>query len=335
MSHIFVSYAEEDAQVAKALAAALEAAGYKTWHYERDSTPGESYLVQVYRAIGECAALLLLISPRSILSNQVNSEVVNAFERGKPFIPLRLDITHEEFQQRQEAWRLAIGDAVSLAVPRERVSSVIPAILRGLKGRGLNTADADSSKPAPEPHESSPPGAASPTQAPQVPRRAPEALVGKPYLTLLLLVIVLSYPAYKAIKSFSPKVPAIEGPSTTDRSPTPVNSTSQARVKHSLESPTPKETAGPQALSGESQANNVYNEGVTRLQASDKPGAITKFQESAQLNPKLPEAQAILAELYLDQGKNAEAIAAADRYLALQPNTPRGLSVRYDAYLAM
>jgi tetratricopeptide (TPR) repeat protein len=93
--------------------------------------------------------------------------------------------------------------------------------------------------------------------------------------------------------------------------------------------------AGPQALTGENKAILAYNEGVAKLQANDKPGALAKFEEAAQLNPKLPDAQVVLAELYLDQGKNAEALAAAERYLALQPNAPRALSVQYDAYTAL
>jgi tetratricopeptide (TPR) repeat protein len=93
--------------------------------------------------------------------------------------------------------------------------------------------------------------------------------------------------------------------------------------------------AGPQALTGENKAILAYNEGVAKLQANDKPGALAKFEEAAQLNPKLPDAQIVLAELYLDQQKNAEALAAAERYLALKPNAPRALSVQYDAYTAL
>jgi tetratricopeptide (TPR) repeat protein len=106
------------------------------------------------------------------------------------------------------------------------------------------------------------------------------------------------------------------------------------RVTYTLE-PEAKAAASPQALTGENKAVLAYNEGVAKLQAQDKPAAIAKFEEAATLNPKLPDAQAVLAELYLDQGKNAEALAAAERYLALQPNAPRGLSVQYDAYTAM
>jgi tetratricopeptide (TPR) repeat protein len=104
------------------------------------------------------------------------------------------------------------------------------------------------------------------------------------------------------------------------------------RVTYTLE---PAAKATPAALSGENQAVTAYNEGVTKLQAGDKAAAIPHFEEAEKLNPKLPEAPAILAELYLDQGKNAEAVAAAERYLALKPNDARGLSVEYDAYLAL
>jgi tetratricopeptide (TPR) repeat protein len=108
-----------------------------------------------------------------------------------------------------------------------------------------------------------------------------------------------------------------------------------ARITYTLQPAVVEAAAGPQALTGENQAVLAYNEAVAKLQANDKAGAIAKFEEAATLNPKLPDAQIVLAELYLDQGKNAEALAAAERYLALQPNAPRGLSVQYDAYTAL
>jgi tetratricopeptide (TPR) repeat protein len=104
------------------------------------------------------------------------------------------------------------------------------------------------------------------------------------------------------------------------------------RVSFALQ---PAVKAAPAALSGENQAVNAYNEGVLRLQAGDKAGAIPHFEDAEKLNPKLPEAPGILAELYIDQGKNAEAVAAAERFLALKPNEARGLSVEYDAYQAL
>jgi hypothetical protein len=43
MGHIFISHAEKDAGLALELAKGLEAAGYKTWYFERDSLPGLSW----------------------------------------------------------------------------------------------------------------------------------------------------------------------------------------------------------------------------------------------------------------------------------------------------
>lgn len=75
----------------------------------------------------------------------------------------------------------------------------------------------------------------------------------------------------------------------------------------------------------------VYNEAVAALQGGDLPGAAAKLQQALTLDPDLPEAHVALAEILLEQGKPAEALAAADRFLALRPGDRRGLRARYDA----
>jgi hypothetical protein len=42
MPDIFISHVEEDSAVALQIAHGLEAVGYTTWYYERDSVPGLS-----------------------------------------------------------------------------------------------------------------------------------------------------------------------------------------------------------------------------------------------------------------------------------------------------
>ena len=76
MSQIFISYVQEDSSIALGIARGLEISGYSTWYYERDSVPGPSYLLQTGEAIDDADALLLIVSPSSILSNQVTSEVI-------------------------------------------------------------------------------------------------------------------------------------------------------------------------------------------------------------------------------------------------------------------
>jgi tetratricopeptide (TPR) repeat protein len=92
--------------------------------------------------------------------------------------------------------------------------------------------------------------------------------------------------------------------------------------------------AAPKEMSGSDKAIVAYNEGVVLLKANDLAGAAPKFEQAAALNPELAEAQGALADLYLALGRHPEALAAADRYLTLKPNDPRGLRARYDALKA-
>ena len=133
MADVFVSHAEEDAEVALEVARGLRAAGYSTWTYEENSEPGTSYLLNVEDEIERCRAVVLVISPDSLSSDQVTKEVVRAHEGAKPFVPLRRGISHVEFQQRRKEWRLALGAAVSIDVPPEGAAALAPRIARGLR----------------------------------------------------------------------------------------------------------------------------------------------------------------------------------------------------------
>jgi hypothetical protein len=149
MSTVFISHAEEDRALALEIAGGLERGGYSTWYYERDSSPGLSYLLQVNRAIEACQFVVLVISPQALGSNQVTAEVVRAHETGKPFVPVRAGLSHEEFQRRKPEWNMAVGAAGSIAVPPGGVSQILPEIIEGLEllsaereGRGAALAQA-------------------------------------------------------------------------------------------------------------------------------------------------------------------------------------------------
>jgi Tfp pilus assembly protein PilF len=93
--------------------------------------------------------------------------------------------------------------------------------------------------------------------------------------------------------------------------------------------------APPPADAAEAKARHdaavAYNEGVAALKAKDLQTATAKFQQAATVDPKLAEAHAILAGLYLEQHRPADALAAADRALALEPGKPRVMMDRYQA----
>lgn len=132
MGHVFISHVEEDSALALPLAEGLEAAGFKTWYYERDSLPGHSYLIQTGQAIEDAAAVIVIISPRSIKSAQVTKEIIRGSEAEKPFIPLLCDMSHAEFQRRQPEWREALGSAASLAIPGDGIAKIVPRIVASL-----------------------------------------------------------------------------------------------------------------------------------------------------------------------------------------------------------
>lgn len=92
--------------------------------------------------------------------------------------------------------------------------------------------------------------------------------------------------------------------------------------------------AAAKELSGNDKAILAYNDGVTALRGGDLAGAVPKLEQATSLDPNLAEAHAALAEVYLEMKRNGEALAAADRYLALRPGDARGLRARYDALKA-
>jgi len=88
-------------------------------------------------------------------------------------------------------------------------------------------------------------------------------------------------------------------------------------------------------LEGKNAAVAAYNEGVGKLKADDKAGAMAKFEEALKLNPDLVEAHGVLADLYVDQKKYPEAVASAERVLQAKPNDPAALAALYDAAVGM
>jgi len=136
-NHVFISHVEEDANIALEIAQGLEEAGYKAWFYERDSIPGASYILKTSQAIEQSQAVVLIISPHSLGSHQVHTEVITTHEAGKPIIPILHGIAHVEFQQRQPEWRRIMGSATSIALPKQGTSAILPRIIAGLADLGI------------------------------------------------------------------------------------------------------------------------------------------------------------------------------------------------------
>ncbi len=134
MPDVFISYAQEDTEIAEALAAGLEEEGFSTWRYEADVGAGDDYLLSTRHNIEACKAFLLLISPSGVDSDQIDKEVVRAHECRKPFVPVLYRIDYDEFGERQPKWQQAIGSATAVVVPKNGdVSVIMPRLLTGMK----------------------------------------------------------------------------------------------------------------------------------------------------------------------------------------------------------
>ena len=134
---LFISYVAEDSDTALQIAQGLEQAGYSTWFYGRDGLPGVSYLAWELQAIERAQVFLLLISPNSLASHQVDVEVAHAHEAGKPQMPVLIGIPHEEYQARKPIWNAAGATATSISVPPDGVGPILPRLVAGLAAMGI------------------------------------------------------------------------------------------------------------------------------------------------------------------------------------------------------
>ncbi len=87
-------------------------------------------------AIEQCQAVVLIISPQSVGSNQVTTEVVRAHEANKAFLPLLNGISHEEFQSRAPVWRQALGASTSIEGSVGQLEAVSGRSIEGLGAVG-------------------------------------------------------------------------------------------------------------------------------------------------------------------------------------------------------
>lgn len=83
------------------------------------------------------------------------------------------------------------------------------------------------------------------------------------------------------------------------------------------------------------RAVEAYNEGVQAFNEVDKSKAKALFSEAVERDPSLYQAHFGLTDIYLGEEDYAQAAAAAERYMALQPDDPKGKRLAYQAYLGL
>jgi hypothetical protein len=172
----------------------------------------------------------------------VTSEVVRAHEEVKPFIPLLIGISREEFSVRQPEWREAIGSAATLELPAGGVDAVAPRIVEGLTALGVRP------HPGGAPHAALSYAPAGPAATAPAPRRRRRLLLAGALVAVVLAVVaaalVLALPGDdKPSSSGTPSATATGTSSpTTAPSDTPTQSTATKDA-----ATTPVKTAGGRA----------------------------------------------------------------------------------------
>jgi hypothetical protein len=86
--HTFISYSRADSEFALRLASDLRAAGQDVWLDQLDILPGERWDREVEQALKECRRMLIIMSPASSQSENVQDEIGYAFQQRKLIIPV-------------------------------------------------------------------------------------------------------------------------------------------------------------------------------------------------------------------------------------------------------
>ena len=84
----FFSYSRDDSEFALRLAEDLKAAGANVWLDQLDIAPGQRWARAVQDALTDCQRLLVILSPSSVSSTNVEDEVAFALEEHKTVIPV-------------------------------------------------------------------------------------------------------------------------------------------------------------------------------------------------------------------------------------------------------
>lgn len=119
MAHIFISYSKQNKEYARKLADHLISQGFNVW-IDDEIEPSDEWWKKIVRAVRECVAFLVIMTPEAGTSRWVEREVMLADELGKPMFPILL----KGDLHASELWALFIGkqyeDARGDKLPMER-----------------------------------------------------------------------------------------------------------------------------------------------------------------------------------------------------------------------
>jgi hypothetical protein len=87
----FLSYSRTDERFALRLAQDLRAQGVAMWVDQLDIRPSEHWDRAIERAVRDCSGLVVILSPRSVASDNVADEISYAIDSGKTVLPVMIE----------------------------------------------------------------------------------------------------------------------------------------------------------------------------------------------------------------------------------------------------
>jgi TIR domain-containing protein len=87
----FLSYSRADEKIALRLASDLRDWGVAMWLDQLDIRPSEHWDRAIERAVRECRGLVVILSPRSVASDNVADEISFAIDSGKSVLPVMIE----------------------------------------------------------------------------------------------------------------------------------------------------------------------------------------------------------------------------------------------------
>lgn len=87
----FLSYSRSDEQFALRLANDLRDNGVEIWVDQLDIRPSEHWDRAIERAVRDCRGLVVILSPRSVASENVADEISYAIDSGKSVLPVMIE----------------------------------------------------------------------------------------------------------------------------------------------------------------------------------------------------------------------------------------------------
>jgi sugar lactone lactonase YvrE len=140
-SFLFISHVKEDEETAKQLAKELKKEGYNTWSIDKNAKVGAPKLLEIKNAIEKSQVVIVIISKKSLRTSLLTSEIIRGHESQKPFIPLLLNVSTEEFQKRKPEWYQVVAPSTILSIPSQGIKEILPSLLEGLENIGVKKAN--------------------------------------------------------------------------------------------------------------------------------------------------------------------------------------------------